>query len=76
MLYIATLISVCICIHAAEIYCFQQEHVFVAESEESVQFNVIRTGDGVNESCIQYSITDLTTQGKFVAIYVCMAKKG
>ena len=68
-----------ICLHpyTAEIYCFKQKHVLVAESEESVRFNVIRTGDGVDESCIQYSITDVTTQGKFVAIYSSLyCKKG
>ena len=42
------------------------------ESKQSVRFNAIRTGDGVNESCVQYSITDITTQGIDYNIAVCL----
>ena len=49
--------------NSAEKFCLKNEAVSVSESNTNTSIAVIRLGDAADRSCIDYNITDNSTQG-------------
>ena len=58
------------CISSAEIFCFKNRMSSALESDGTASFVVARTGSATDRSCIGYNVSDVSTQGTYVRMYI------